>query len=135
MVGSVVVAVGVADDGQTAEVVLAAEHGTEHVLLGGVPEDEAVAEQVLATAVNAELELHLPVGHGHWLELLEQLFDALGATKPLLFGLSMQHMFDRKSKSGFRIFKRIRKCDSLAIIFWADFTTQKGHSINSNQSA
>lgn len=61
IVRSIVVAVGVHDDCQATEVVLAAKHFS---LLHGflhIPESKAIAKQVLPSAVNLEMYLHLPV--------------------------------------------------------------------------
>jgi hypothetical protein len=62
---SIVVAVRVQDDREPLEEVVVAENGTLPHAVFGVPDDEAVAEQVLPLTVNLEVDLQLPIAHVH----------------------------------------------------------------------
>lgn len=64
---SVVVAVGVKEDAQSSEEVLATKHGANLALLLRVPEGKSIAKQVLPLTVDLELNHHLPVMHSDWL--------------------------------------------------------------------
>jgi len=63
VVGAVVVAVGVHNDGEALEEVLVAEHRPAHHAVLGVPDGKAVAEQLLALAVHLEVYVQLPVAY------------------------------------------------------------------------
>lgn len=64
----IVIAVGVQDDGQPGEVVLAAKDWPRLHALLGVPNGEAIAEELGALAMNLEAHMHLPVASHHGLE-------------------------------------------------------------------
>ena len=62
--GSVVVAIGVRDDGKSREEVPGAKDGAVLVSVSGVPEGKTVTEQVLGRSSHAKLNLDLPITHG-----------------------------------------------------------------------
>lgn len=66
---SIVVAVGVKEDAESSEVVLATKHGANLALLLGVPEGKPIAEQVLPLTVHLKLDHNLPVVHTDWLQV------------------------------------------------------------------
>jgi hypothetical protein len=70
---SIVVAVRVQDDREPLEEVVVAENGTLPHAVFGVPDDEAVAEQVLPLTVNLEVDLQLPIAHVHRLRIVGEV--------------------------------------------------------------
>ena len=59
--GAVVVAVGICDDGQTAEVILIAKHRPSNHSVARVPDSEPVTKQVLRRPRHFELDKNLPI--------------------------------------------------------------------------
>lgn len=61
VVCAVLVRVGVEEDAQTLELVLVPEHVARSKRILHVPERHAVAEQILAVAIDLELDYDLPI--------------------------------------------------------------------------
>lgn len=74
VVGAVVVAVGVHDDGKALEEVSVAKHRSTHHSVLGVPDGKAVTEQLLALAVHLEVHVQLPVAYVARLKLHDVIF-------------------------------------------------------------
>ena len=66
---SVVIAVGVKEDAESSEVVLATKDRTDLALLLCVPEGKPIAKQVLPLTMHLELNHNLPVVHTNWLQV------------------------------------------------------------------
>lgn len=66
---SVVVAVGVEEDAESSEVVLATKDGTDLALFLCVPEGKPITKQMLPLTMHLELNHNLPVVHTNWLQV------------------------------------------------------------------